>query len=147
MKKKILSITVVILLIFVMIFALNCKSQKNSLSVMNKTPQPVQNLNGEGISRLDNGVIVRFSATVVKQSGSNCIEVFAQDDFKKYNGDGKFAIFSRFAFEPRSIDSFEGSKNAIVTGRMTAIRDSADTNKTCGIYTGQLFEITEIEYF
>jgi hypothetical protein len=147
MSKKLLSNTNVILIFCIFIFTLNCSNQKNELNATNKTSEPVQNLTGEEISRLDNGKIVRFPATIVINSETDCVEIFAQDDFKKYNGDGKHAIFSRFASEPNSSDWFSRSKKAIVTGKMILIKNAIDTSKTCGIYTGQLFEITEIEYF
>lgn len=144
MKNKILSIIMIILILFFSIFALNCIKQKSHLS---NNSQTVQNLTGEQISRLDRDVLVRFPATIIKRYGSNCIELFAQDDFKKYDGDGKHAIFSRFAFESSLDDWFEKSNNAIVSGKMTFVKDVTDTSKTCGIVTGNIFEITEIEYF
>jgi hypothetical protein len=147
MKKKVSATPVVILIVFAGLFALNCADRKNNLSVTNKTSQPVQNLTGEELSRLDIGKIVRFPATVVNSSENGCVELFAQDEYQKYNGDSKFAIRSKFAAESKPDQRFWGSKNAIVTGKMNFVKDSTDTDKTCGINTGHIFEITEIEYF
>lgn len=94
MKKKILTIITAILILFLSIFVFNYFKPQNRLSESHNNSQPVQNLTGAEISRLDKNVIVRFPAKLVKRSGSNCIELFAQDDFKKYDGDGKHAIYS-----------------------------------------------------
>ena len=72
MSKKLLSNTNVILIFCIFIFALNCSNQKNDLTATNKTSEPVQNLTGEEISRLDNGKIVRFPATIVINSEIDC---------------------------------------------------------------------------
>ncbi|HEX8249513.1 MAG TPA: hypothetical protein VF599_15140, partial [Pyrinomonadaceae bacterium] len=133
----------IVLILFSSVFAFNCTKQENRSTGNSQT---IQNLAAEQISGLANGITVSFPATLVKQSESNCIELFAQDDFKKYNGDGKHAIFSRFASESRLADLFEGENNSVVvTGKMIFVKDSTDISKTCGITTGQLFEITEIE--
>ncbi len=137
----------VILILFLTIFAFNCAKQEHRSSENYNNSRTVQNLTGAQISQLDAGVTVRFPATLVKGFGSSCIELFAQDDFKKYDGDGKHSIYSRFAFETNFYDWFPKSNDAIVTGKMIFVKDAADTSKTCGVVTGHLFEITEIEYF
>lgn len=142
-----LSTTTIVLILFLSIFAFNCTKQENHLSETYKDSQAVQNLTGDQISQLDNGVTVRFPAMLVKQFGSDCIELFAQDDFKKYNGDGKFAVPSRLALDSNLSDPFEERKNVIVTGKMTFVKDVSDTSETCGIVTGKIFEITKIENF
>jgi hypothetical protein len=147
MNNKILPIIIVILILLLSISTFSCIKQENRSSDTYKNSQTVQNLTGEQISRLDNGVTVRFPARLVRRFGSNCIELFAQDDFKKYEGDRKYAIFSRFAFEPSSFDWFERNNGVIVTGKMTFVRDVKDTSKTCGVVTGQIFEIIDVEYF
>ncbi|HSK71670.1 MAG TPA: hypothetical protein VK892_08250 [Pyrinomonadaceae bacterium] len=147
MKNKKGPIIPLVLILFLSIFAFNCMKQENDLSDTHKNSLTIQNLTGEEISQLDNGVTVRFPARLVKRYRSNCIELFTPDDFKKYNGDGKYAIYSRFAFEPPWSDWFKRSNDAIVTGKMKNVKDVADTSKTCGIVTGQIFEITDVEYF
>ena len=133
-------------LLLVVVFGLNCSDQKNESSMTNKTSQPIKNLTIEEIPQLEYGKIVRFPATLVKSLGNDCIEIFVQDDFEKYNGDSKNAIFSRLGSEEESWWWFFGSRKAIVTGKMTFIKDSPDPEKTCGTVTGQFFVITEIEY-
>lgn len=147
MNNKVLLIKIVISILLVSLLPFSYKKQESLSSDTHKNSQTIQNLSGEQISQFDNGITVRFPARLVKRFGSNCIELFAQDDFKKYEGDGKYAIYSRFAFEPSSFDWFKRKNDVIVTGKMTFVRDVTDTSKTCGIITGQIFEITEIEYF
>jgi len=147
MKRKKLASASLILILFLSILAYNYLKSKNRPLESNRNSQPIQNLSGAEISRLNNDVTVRFPATLVKRFGSNCIELFSQDDFKKYEADSKHAISSRFAFEPHLADQFWRTNNVIVTGKMTFLRNVSDTTKTCGIFTGHIFEITEIEYF
>jgi hypothetical protein len=144
MKQKKLSTVTVNFIIFLSIFALNCSTTQKADK--NNDNRLVQNLTGDQISRLENGVLVRFPATLLKRVESNCVELFAQDDFKKYNGDSKHAIISKLVFEPLQLDLRE-SKVAVVTGKMVSVRDANDTSETCGIVTGKIFEITDIEYF
>ena len=103
-----------------------------------------QNLTGTEILKLNSDEMVQFPATLVRRN--SCIELFAQDDFRKFNGDGKFAIWSRFADGSIPNQPLDESRDAIVTGKMTFVKDVPDTSKTCGIATGYVFEITEIEY-
>ncbi|MEP6703785.1 MAG: hypothetical protein ABJB34_03170 [Acidobacteriota bacterium] len=121
----------------------SCLNPGSRAAKTNDIP-PVQNLAAEYISRLRNDIIVRFPAVLVNKPGSDCIELFAQDDFNKYRGDGKFAIFSTFE-KGRVLPQFAGSRKGVITGKMTFVRDVPDTTKTCGIVTGQLFEISEVE--
>lgn len=144
MKSKII---ITSLTFFLGIFAFNCKNWQEYPPERVKNSQSVQNLTGEELSRLDKEVTVRFPAILIKRTGTNCIELFASDDFKKYNGDGKYSIFSRIAAASNLPDTFEEREEVIVTGKMTFIKNIADTSKTCGIVTGKLFEISNIESF
>ena len=133
-----------IFVFFLGVLVFGCAAPRDDLPRVDKKSRPVQSLTGDEISRLETGVEVRLLVTVKKRPGSNnCIELFANDDLK-YEGDSKHAVSARFASEPSLIDSFE--RVAIVTGKMTFIKDAADTRETCGIVTGNIFEITEIEY-
>jgi len=134
-----------ILILFLTVFALSCQTTEHR-SVRNDDSPPVQTLAGDEISRLDDDVIVRLTATLVKRYKGNCIELFAQDDFNEYSGDGKYAVPSRLAFAPLSADLSTEGKAVVVTGRMRFVRDAYDSSKTCGIVTGKIFEITAIEY-
>lgn len=147
MKNKVFLVITAVSMFFLSVFVFNYLKSHNRLSESRNNYLPVRNITAEEISRLEYNILVRFPAKLIKRSGSSCIELFTQDNFKKYNGDPKHAIFSRFVFEPRSADWFEKSSEAMVTGKMTFIKDAADTSSTCGIVTGRIFEITEIEYF
>jgi hypothetical protein len=105
-----------------------------------------KDLSGEEISRLDKGVLVRFRARLRRpRTEDKCIELFTPDDFSRYNFDGKYAITSTLLVTPESPDLVDGSKEVVVTGKMTFVRDVEDTNHSCGGITGNLFQITEIE--
>ncbi len=90
---------------------------------------------------MPNDVTVTFDAVIGRRT-NNCVELFVPDEYKKYNGDGKRAIPSRFIFNAPVIK--EGERVA-VTGKMTFVRDSTDTYETCDIITGRLFDIIAIE--
>ena len=71
-----------------------------------------------------------------------------EDDFEKYNGDGKFAIPSKLVFEPTFVASIywvDVVKEVVVTGKMMFVKDATGTSETCGIIAGNIFEISEIE--
>jgi hypothetical protein len=74
----------------------------------------------------------------------NWIEIFNESDYIKYNGDRKWAIASRLVANAHSTP-FEAGKKYLVTGKMTRVKNVADTSKSCGIVTGKLVEIIEIQ--
>lgn len=147
MKNKTLSIELLVLMLFLTFFASDCAKQQNHDSVADKNSQSLQTLDEERISQLQNGVTVRVPAILVKADESNCIKLFTPDEFKKYDGDWKWAVSSRLASDSDLSDSFAQRKEVIVTGKMIFVKDVADTSKSCGIVTGQIFEISDIEYF
>src|SRR5215203_6294620 len=105
---------------------------------------PVTDIDPNGLSSQTSGGVVRFPATVVTRHGYDCVELFTRENFIKYNGDPKWAASARFAFEPgisdwfRSTGQTDSNREALVTGKMTFVRDVA--NGPCGIVAGQLFE-------
>ena len=105
---------------------------------------PVSKLSGSEISQTEPNVNIRFEAVVVNSEGRKCIELFTPDEFQKYDGDSKWAISSILGFEPGLFNRLRESGRAMVTGRYVFVRDVHDG--PCGIVTGQLFEISEIEY-
>ena len=105
----------------------------------------LQNTSEFNVSNLMEGETASFRAVLVKYPGTNCIELFNPTDYKKYNGDSLWAATAKFAVEPRTLFLQGWRKEVIVTGKMTFVRNSTDTAKTCGIVTGQIFEIFEIK--
>lgn len=144
MKNKFPEIA--ILLITIILFTFGCWKSQSQLTKSEANHQQVKNISANEISQLENGVTVQFPAILKQGAETNCIEIFNEDEFKKYNGDLKWAVLSRFASDSRST-SFEEGKKVLITGKMTLVKGVSDTSKTCGIVTGQLFEITEINNF
>jgi len=101
------------------------------------------NLTGDEISRLKIGETVEFPAVIGRLSGNNCLEAFVPDEYEKYNGDGKWSVSSRLG-TPVSSSGLSEGKRVVVVGSMARIKDSEDPVKTCGIVTGNLFEISAI---
>jgi hypothetical protein len=66
MKNKVPLIKTLVLMLFLYIFAFSCLKPQNRSFELNKNSQHVQNLTGEEISRLGNGVLARFPTTLVK---------------------------------------------------------------------------------
>lgn len=128
---------------FLIASLLACGKPKSDLP---ETPLSPRNISGDEVSRLQNGVLVRFPATLGRVSENNCIEVFVPENYKKYNGDSKWALPSRLALEWPSFGGHQPGTNVIVTGKMIFIRNSSVPEETCNIIAGQLFEVTKIEY-
>ena len=139
--------TIFITLIANILLISSCqKSQIQTAKNVDNNQQQIQNINAIDISRLDNAVMVQFPAVLKKGLEANCIEIFSEDEFKKYDGAGKWSVPSRFAADARSTSFVEGKK-VLVRGKMIFVKDVSDTSKTCGIVTGQLFEITAVQNF
>jgi hypothetical protein len=145
MSTQKLFIVIGTLLILVVSIFLDCCPTSQDHSVRTSDSHPIQNVTD--ISRLQHGLVVRFPATVRTRFGSNCIELFTPENFKKYDGDPKWAVSGRFLSESGFMDGLNGTRNAIVTGKMTFVRDETGTGGPCDIVAGQIFEITDIEYF
>ncbi|HRH45075.1 MAG TPA: hypothetical protein PKY82_25785 [Pyrinomonadaceae bacterium] len=96
------------------------------------------------VSNLEVGETASFRAILVKTPGTNCIELFSPADYKKYHGDSLWAATAKLAIEPRLLFLSWWNKEVIVTGKMTRILNSKETSETCGIVTGNIFEISSI---
>jgi hypothetical protein len=107
--------------------------------------RPVARLNGSNISSTPTGVTVTFGAIVVDKPREKCIELFTPDEFERYGNDPKWAISSTLGFKPGLFDRLPDKRKAKVTGKYVFVRDAHDG--PCGVITGNLFEIGEIEYF
>jgi hypothetical protein len=122
---------------------MSCVNSRNDTMQLEDNNAQVTNLSIDQISNLEIDKIVNFYAILVKSVGKNCVELFTENEFKKYNGDGKWSITSKFNDNPRFANFSFGSKPVMVTGRMLLVNDSKDTTKTCGIVKGNIFEISD----
>lgn len=145
MKKLSRNILSAIFVIFIGSFFSSCQNAQNETANIKEDNIPVINPSGFKISNLEVGKIVKFPAVLAKSYGNTCAEIFTQEEYKKYNGDSKWAVTAKFKNEPSFIESLLTGKNVMITGKMTFVRDSKDTNNTCRIITGHIFEIIEIE--
>lgn len=127
----------IVLILLFFILGAGCSTQRALLTESRDLPS---NVTGGEISRLKEGEVVTFAAILGKRENS-CVEVFVPEEYRKYRGDGKWALSSRFAFDPPEIA--EGT-SVVVTGKVTFVRDSDDSRITCNIVTGNLFEIEDL---
>jgi hypothetical protein len=139
MKKKLFLIVVILVLLAGCVLAYIGLNQTDTGSI------PVSKVSGSEISQTPPNVTLRFEAVVVNRQRKKCIELFTPEEFEKHGGDSKWAISSTLGFEPGLFTQLRESGNAMVTGRYVFVRDVHDG--PCGIVTGKLFEISEIEYF
>lgn len=146
MKQNLLTIAAVTVFVLLGTYIFLYMSGRNFLAADTTRDVPIYDLSGEEISRLENGKIVRFPATVIQRGEDSCIELFANDDFNEYGGDGKHAVLSRLA-EGRRFDRLGEHTSGVVTGNMIFVRVAAGDINTCGIVNGNIFEITDIEKF
>jgi hypothetical protein len=105
---------------------------------------PISVRSATDISATPVGRPIRFEAVIVDRPGNKCIDVFLPDEFEKYEGDGKWAIQSRLQPQLSGFGHPEGMSRGIVTGEYAFVRDIQDG--PCGIVTGHIFEISNIEY-
>jgi hypothetical protein len=144
MKKLLLIFLSVFFISFIGILSFGCiKFQTEAIQISDNNI-PVIDPSGDDISTLEIGKLVKFPAVLVRSIGSSCVELFIEDEYKKYDGDGKWAITAKFQKEPSFLSRLFGSKTVMVKGKMTIVKDSKDTSNTCGIGTGNIFEIIEI---
>jgi len=128
-----------LLILSILVLSICCEKRQPASSDAVKLAPDVT---GNEISQLPDGHTVSFQAVLGRELGKNCVEVFVPSEYKKYSGDAKWAILSRLAIDA---PYFTEGRNVTVTGKMAFIRDSPDSRKTCGIVTGQLFEITKLD--
>lgn len=121
-----------------------CSTSPTKSGTERRSNQPVQQITGDQLSSLPDNQHVRFSAVLVEKRSRNCVEIFVGDDYKTYGGDGKFAIFSRRA-DHVGAGRPEEPRQVVVSGHMILVKGSTDPEENCGINTGKVFEITDIE--
>jgi hypothetical protein len=144
MKRQLSRVYVLLVLFPACLLAFSCSGHDSRHFGTNMGSIPVSKLSGSAISQTEPNVTVRFEAVVVSRETGKCIELFTRDEFKKYDGDPKWTISSRLGFEPGNFNSLRESGDAMVTGKYVFVRGVNDGQ--CGIVTGRLFEIDEIEY-
>ena len=142
MRMKLLAVWVVTVLVILPSCTRNREIgqvDKDSASI------PVSRLSGSEISQKPSGVSLKFEAIVVNRPSQKCIELFTPDEFEKYEGDPNGRVSSALGFELAILETLPEKSKATVTGRYVFVKDLHEG--PCGIVTGHLFEISDIEYF
>jgi hypothetical protein len=142
MRKKSLGMIIVI----VLMISPSCSRNRTFGNVGDgPAATPISKVNWSAISKTPVGVMLRFEAIVIQRRGQKCIEIFNADEFERYSGDPKWAIPARLGFDLGFFQTLPVNSRAAVTGKYVFVRDVHDG--PCGIVSGQLFEISGIEYF
>jgi hypothetical protein len=145
MKKRVLTIGGLIVLLVLCVIIYSFLTRRMEQRQTNRSSISTSDLNGSEISSAPINVQIRFEAVIVNRPENRCIELFIPDEFEKYAGDPKWAISSTLGFQPGLFDQVPEGGKGIVTGKYVFVRDVHDG--PCGLVTGELFEIDEIEYF
>lgn len=128
---------VIVITLFITAFGFSCAN-----TAPRESRPLASNVSGDYISRLPDGETVSFAAIIGDRDDNNCVEVFIPDEYKEHQGDGKWAIPSKFVFD---VPGIEKGKTVVVSGQMTFVRDSPNPRNTCNIITGRLFEVWDVK--
>jgi hypothetical protein len=140
MKQNLSNILLTFIIFFGFLFSISCQNLQ-----INPNKSKSNKISGDEISQLELNKVVSFPAIVVKEFNSNCIYIYTEDKFNKYNGDSKWAVSARFENNETPFFMLFWTKKGTVTGKMIFLKDVTDTDKTCDIVTGNIFEISKIE--
>lgn len=145
MTKKVLTVAASFVLLALCAVTYSYLTKRIRQHRTDNSPTPISDVRGAGISSTPTNIQMRFEAVIVNRPKDRCIDVFIPDEFEKYNGDVKWAISSDLGFDPGLFDRVRDSGRGIVSGKYVFVKDAHDG--PCGVVTGKLFEIDEIDYF